>query len=161
LPDPQGATEATGRDPLRRRAADARHRPGAHVAAEALAPRRAVARPGPNGRAQDLRGDPGPEQGGGVGAPGGTERPPGTQAGPSRVRHGDGDDHRDRPGGSAAQRPADPGGVPGRMMTITRVESVHLSLPATRPRLSLTDPAAAPTDLVAVRVQTDRGEVGL
>jgi L-alanine-DL-glutamate epimerase-like enolase superfamily enzyme len=46
-------------------------------------------------------------------------------------------------------------------MNITRVETVHLALPPTRTRLSLTDPAPAPTSLVAVRLHTNTPHVGL
>jgi L-alanine-DL-glutamate epimerase-like enolase superfamily enzyme len=46
-------------------------------------------------------------------------------------------------------------------MNITRVETVHLALPPARTRVSLTDPAPAPTAVVAVRVHTDTPHVGL
>jgi L-talarate/galactarate dehydratase len=46
-------------------------------------------------------------------------------------------------------------------MTITRVETIHLSLPAARSRLSLTDPAPLPTDVIAVQLHTDSDETGL
>ena len=46
-------------------------------------------------------------------------------------------------------------------MNITRVETIHLALPAARARVSLTDPAPAPTTVVAVRLHTDTPHVGL
>ena len=49
------AAHAEGRQPLGRRAADARHRPGAHEPADAAALRRAQPRPRPDHRAGDVR----------------------------------------------------------------------------------------------------------
>jgi L-alanine-DL-glutamate epimerase-like enolase superfamily enzyme len=46
-------------------------------------------------------------------------------------------------------------------MNITRVETILLSLPATRARVSLTDPQPTPTALVAVRLHTDDDHIGL
>src|SRR5262245_25130609 len=47
-------------------------------------------------------------------------------------------------------------------MIITRVETILLSLPTTRSRISLTDrQAASPTGVVAVRLHTDGDHVGL
>src|SRR5204862_7767476 len=46
-------------------------------------------------------------------------------------------------------------------MNITRVETIHLALPAARTRVSLTDPAPVPTGFVAVRLHTDTPHVGL
>lgn len=46
-------------------------------------------------------------------------------------------------------------------MNITRVETIHLALPAARARVSLTDPAPAPPAVVVVRLHTDTPHVGL
>ena len=46
-------------------------------------------------------------------------------------------------------------------MNITRVETIPLAIPAARGRVSLTDPAPAPTPFVAVLVHTDSQHVGL
>ena len=46
-------------------------------------------------------------------------------------------------------------------MNITRVETIHLAIPAARGRVSLTDPAPPATQLVAVRLHTDTPHVGL
>jgi L-alanine-DL-glutamate epimerase-like enolase superfamily enzyme len=46
-------------------------------------------------------------------------------------------------------------------MMITRVETIHLALPPARTRHSLTEPAPAPTAVVAVRLHTDTPHVGL
>ncbi|HEX3152551.1 MAG TPA: mandelate racemase/muconate lactonizing enzyme family protein [Gemmataceae bacterium] len=46
-------------------------------------------------------------------------------------------------------------------MNITRVETIPLTVPAGRGRVSLTDPAPVPTSLVAVRLHTDTPHIGL
>jgi L-alanine-DL-glutamate epimerase-like enolase superfamily enzyme len=46
-------------------------------------------------------------------------------------------------------------------MNITRVETIHLALPAARTRVSLTGPSPTPTTVVAVRLHTDTPHVGL
>ena len=47
-------------------------------------------------------------------------------------------------------------------MNITRVETILLSLPSPRQRVSLTDPKKpTPTSVVAVRVHTKGGHVGI
>jgi L-alanine-DL-glutamate epimerase-like enolase superfamily enzyme len=46
-------------------------------------------------------------------------------------------------------------------MNITRVDTIVLALPAVRARVSLTEPAPAPTSFVAVRLHTDTSHVGL
>ncbi len=64
LPHPEGAQRSAGRHAVRRRAADARHRPGPHGQAEDPAPRRALARSGAasgEGHLPDTRAD---QQGG-------------------------------------------------------------------------------------------------
>lgn len=46
-------------------------------------------------------------------------------------------------------------------MNITRVETIHLALPAVRLRVSLTEPSPAPNIVIAVRLHTDTSHVGL
>ena len=55
VPRPRRAAHAAGREPVGRRAADARRRPGADEPAAAALPRRAVARPGPDDRGRAVR----------------------------------------------------------------------------------------------------------
>ena len=117
---------------------------------------------------QDLRGDPRAEPAGHVGAAGRAERPDGAEGWPTAATcwkpaaitvH--------RPGRRAAERPAHPGRLPRRVtahcrMNITRVETIHLSLPAApAPRLADRPGRRRRRNVVAVRLHTDTPHVGL
>ena len=89
VPAAAGAAQAGRRHAVRRRAADARGRPGADEPAEAAAARRAVDGPGADADPADLRHHHGDQPAGHHGAAGRAERPAGAVPGAPGVRAGD------------------------------------------------------------------------
>ena len=89
LPAPEGAPGPAGRDALRRRAADAGHRPGHDEPAHAAAAGRALHGPEPDPGGGDLQHHQGDQPAGHQHPAGGAERPHGAFRGPPRLRAGD------------------------------------------------------------------------
>ncbi|CAA9404341.1 MAG: Branched-chain amino acid transport ATP-binding protein LivF, partial [uncultured Pseudonocardia sp.] len=114
VPGARGAAAQQGRAVLRRRAADARHRPGADVAADAAHARRAVHGPLADHDPADLRDGARAEGHRHDGAPGRAERAGGAGAVGRGARHRPRPHHAVRQRGRAAGRPAGAGGVPRR-----------------------------------------------
>ncbi|CAA9470934.1 MAG: Branched-chain amino acid transport ATP-binding protein LivF, partial [uncultured Rubrobacteraceae bacterium] len=115
LPAAQGARAPEGGDHVRRRAADARHRPGPHGQAPAPAARRAVDGDRPDPRGPDLRDDPGDQPPGDDDPARGAERELRPGRVPARLRPGDGSRRAQRRLRQAAHQPRRPEGLPRHM----------------------------------------------
>src|SRR5439155_1236465 len=114
LSGPGGAPPRRGRLPQRRRAADARHRPCPHGAAEAAPAGRAVAGAGAAARARDLRHHPQDQGRAGDDVPARrAERPDRAQHRRLRLHHGERPDRLRRSGRQAARQPGRARVLPG------------------------------------------------
>src|SRR5581483_495231 len=155
VPAPGRARRPAGRHPVRRRAADAGHRPGPDVAAPAADPGRAVAGPGPADGEGDLRRRGPHRPGGDHGAAGRAEPGAVAQALPPGLRPRDGPHRAQRHRRGAAGQSPHPPGVPGTL--VTAEEEAPMSR-ITRRELLKSSAAAAVGGGLAPRVAAAQGK---